>query len=156
MAFGPTSPVTGAPQTGLTSPTYTLTSDAFGGNKPSEQYAITALGGTQTGVAAHSVSLPFTLTMERPAQFRQLGTPNPVTGVIGSVPMNVYKIRVRKGVSVDSTQPNKIAQAEIKLSIPAGSDSEDAVSIRAMVSCLFGAVYQDSAGIGDTLIDGVL
>jgi len=156
MAFGPSSPVTGAPQSGLTTPTYTLTSDAFGGGKPSEQYAITALGGTQTGVVAHSVSKPFTLTMERPAQFRQLGTPNPVTGVISSVPMNVYKIRVRKGVDVDSTQPSKIASAEIKISVPAGSDSEDAASIRAMVSCLFGAVWSDSSGIGDTLIDGVL
>jgi hypothetical protein len=94
--------------------------------------------------------------MERPAQFRQLGTPNPVTGVINSVPMNVYKVRTRKGVDVDSTQPSKIASIETKISIPAGSDAEDAASIRAMASCHFGAIYADSAGIGDTFIDGVL
>lgn len=155
MSFGPTSPVTGAPQTGLTSPTYTLTADTYP-SPHGEQFAVTALGGTQTGVDVHSVSKPFTLSMERPAQFRQLGLPNPVTGVINSVPMNVYKIRVRKGVDVDSTQPSKIASAEIRISVPAGSDQEDAVSIRAMCSLLFGACYQDSAGIGSVLIDGIL
>lgn len=155
MSFGPSSPVTGASQTGLTTPTYTLTEDV-GPNSHSEQYAVTALGGTQTGVEAHSVSKPFTVTCERPAQFRQLGTPNPVTGVISNVPMNVYKVRVRKGVEVDSTQTPKIAMAELKISVPAGADSYDAESIRAMLSCLIGTLSGDSAGIGDLCIDGVL
>lgn len=155
MSFGPSSPVTGASQTGLTSPTYTLTSD-IGPNAHSEQYAVTALGGTQTGVEAHSVSKPFTLTMERPAQFRQLGTPNPVTGVISNVPMNVYKYRTRKGVEVDSSQNPKNLIIETKISVPAGSDSYDPESIRAALSCHAGALWADSSGIGDTLIDGVL
>lgn len=155
MSFGPSSPVTGASQTGLTSPTYTLTADTPP-NYHSEQYAITTLGGTQTGVEVHSVSKPFTLTMERPAQFRQLGVANPVTGVISNVPNNVYKLRVRKGVEVDSSQSAKVAMAELKISVPAGSDTNDPESIRAMLSCLFGAAYADSSGIGDTCIDGVL
>jgi hypothetical protein len=155
MSFGPSSPVTGASQTGLTSPTYTLTADTPP-NYHSEQYAVTALGGTQTGVDSHSVSKPFTLTMERPAQFRQLGVANPITGVISNVPNNVYKIRCRKGVEVDSSQNPKVAIAELKISVPAGSDSNDSASIRAMLSCLIGALDSDSTGIGDTCIDGVL
>jgi hypothetical protein len=65
MAYSPTSPVTGAAQTGLTSPTYTLSTDVA----PSingKQHAITALGGTQTGVNSHSVAAPFTCTFVRP------------------------------------------------------------------------------------------
>lgn len=155
MSFGPSSPVTGSAQTGLTSPTYTLTEDTPP-NYHSEQYAVTSLGGTQTGVEAHSVSKPFTLTMERPAQFRQLGQANPVTGVISNVPMNTYKVRVRKGVEIASGQNPKIMLAELKISVPAGADSEDPESIRAALSCLFGALDSDSAGIGDTTIDGIL
>lgn len=155
MSFGPTSPVTGSPETGLTSPTYTLSSDTPP-NAHSEQYAVTALGGTQTGVSAHKVSNPFTITMERPANFRQIGTPNPVTGVITNVPNNVYKLRVRKGVEPASGQPTRVAIAELKISVPAGADENDAESVRAMMSLLGGALWSNSAGIGDTLIDGIL
>lgn len=155
MSFGPSSPVTGASQTGLTSPTYTLTADTPP-NAHSEQYAVTALGGTQTGVVAHTVSKPFTVTMERPANFRQIGTPNPVTGVISNVPNNVYKVRVRKGVEPSSGQPSKTMIAELRIAVPAGSDENDSANIRAAMSCLIGVLSSNSAGIGDVLIDGIL
>lgn len=155
MSFGSSSPVTGAAMTGLTTPTYTLTADTPP-NSNSEQYAITALGGTQTNVVAHSVSQPFTLTMERPAQFRQLGTPSPVTGVISNVPVNVYKVRTRKGVSVAADQPVKNLLIETKISVPAGADTYDAANIRAALSCHFGTLWGDSSGIGQVPIDGIL
>lgn len=50
--------LTGAEQTGFTSPTYTTAAD----NAPdfnAKQVAVTAVGGTQAGVTAHSVSSPF-------------------------------------------------------------------------------------------------
>lgn len=155
MSFGPSSPVTGGAQTGLTSPTYTLTADTAP-NSSSEQYAITALGGTQTGVSANTVSSPFTLTMERPTNFRQIGVANPSTGVISNIPNNVYKLRVRKGVEPASGQPIRNVIAELKISVPAGADTNDASSVRAALSCLIGALWSDSSGIGDVLIDGVL
>lgn len=49
MTWSPSSPLTGASQSDLTSPTYTLTSDVAP-NSNGEQAAVTALGGTQTGV----------------------------------------------------------------------------------------------------------
>lgn len=155
MSFGPSSPVTGAAQTGLTSPTYTLTADTPP-NAHSKQFAVTALGGTQTGVDVHTVSSPFTITMERPAQFRQLGTPNPSTGIIGSVPRNVYTFRVRKGMTPAAGQPYSIGLGELKLSIPAGADTYDAPNVRAMLSALIGVLDADSAGIGQVTIDGTL
>lgn len=155
MAFGPSSPVTGASVTGLTSPTYTLTADTYPGNAVGEQYAITTLGGTQTGVEASSVSLPFTLTMVRPSQLRQLGVANPSTGFVSSVPMNVYKVITRKGVQVNSDQKNTCI-IETVIKVPAGADSEDPESIRAAFSCHVGALWGDSDGIADVPIYGTL
>lgn len=155
MSFGPTSPLTGGPQTGFTSPTYTLVSDVAP-NAHSEQYAVSAIGGTQTGVNVHSVSQPFTLTMERPAQFKQVGTPNPVTGIVSRVGRNVFVVRVRKGVLPLAGQPYQTLLAEAKISVPAGSDSADSAQVRAALSALIGALWDGSAGIGDSLIDGVL
>lgn len=155
MAISPSSPLTGASQTGLTSPTYTLVEDV-GPNSHSVQYAVTALGGTQTGAVAHTVSSPFTLTVERPAQFRQLGNPNPVTGVISNVPRNVYTVRVRKGTEPETDQPSATMLGEAKFAIPAGADSNDAVNIRAAVSAFIGLLNDQSDEIGDLLINGLL
>lgn len=153
--FSPSTPVTGLAQTGLTSPTYTISVDTA----PSvngKQYAVTALGGTQTGVVAHSVSQPFTVTMFRPQTFRGLDTVDPVTGQLRSVPRNVYKVLTRKGVLPLAGQSPVVAMVETIIHVPAGSDTADAVSIRAMLSAHFGTLSQVSAGIGDTTVNGVL
>lgn len=59
MAFVLTTPVTGQPQTGFTSPTFTIAADTPPAVN-AKQYVITALGGTQTGASASLVSSPFT------------------------------------------------------------------------------------------------
>lgn len=155
MSFAPATPVTGAPQTGLTSPTYTLSADVAP-NAHSEQYAVSALGGTQTGVSAHSVSKPFTITMERPQNFRQVPLPNPVSGALGNVPRNVYTFRTRKGVLPLAGQAAQTMLIETKISVPAGADTADASSIRAALSAHAGVLWESSNDIGDTLIDGIL
>ncbi len=155
MAFAPTSPVTGSAQTGLTSPTYTLTADQAP-DVNGKQYAITALGGTQTGVSVHSTSIPFTLTAWRPKVPRILGVPNPVTGIIPAVPNNTYKFVVRKGVLPAAGQPARLATFTVECSVPAGSESYDLVSLRAGLSCLFGAAASVSSAWGDTLAAGTL
>jgi hypothetical protein len=155
MSFGPSSPVTGGPQTGLTSPTYTFTADVAP-NSYSEQYAVTTLGGTQTNVVTHSVSSPFTVTMERPAQFKQLGVPNPVTGIVTNIGRNVFVIRTRKGVTPLSGQAKQTQLIETRISVPAGADTADAVNVRAALSAHIGVLWAGSAGVGDSLIDGIL
>jgi hypothetical protein len=154
VAVSLTSPVTGTAQTGLTSPTYTVASDAvvdFNG----KQWAVTALGGTQTGVTVSSVASPFTISFYRPKNLRVLGIPD-VAGVLRNVPMNEYHCIVRKGVTPLAGQAFKNTVLRCQLSVPAGSDTADAVNIRAALSLLFGALSQQSAGIGDTLISGIL
>ena len=149
-----TSPVTGAAQTGFTSPTYTLTSDQapeYNG----KQSAVTALGGTQAGVTAHSVASPFTINFVRPKSYKTLGLPNPVTGKLATVPMNRFDVIVRKGVTPMAGQPAKPMIIRVSLDVPAGADTYDAANIRAAVSLALGALAQQAAGVGDTLITGI-
>lgn len=155
MSYNPSSPVTGASMADLTTPTFTLTADVSP-NSHSVQHAVTALGGTQSGVVSHSVSSPFTITMERPANFRALPKANPVTGVVNNVPRNVYTLRTRKGVTPLAGQAKQILIIETKISVPAGADEADAANIQAALSAHIGTLSAQSSGIGDTCSDGIL
>lgn len=155
MAFSLTTPITGAAQTGLTSPTYTIASDTPP-NANAKQSAVTALGGTQTGVLAHSVAAPFTIAMFRPQAFKSLSPVNAATGQLRGVPVNTYKVITRKGVLPLAGQPYKNATVTTVIDVPAGSDLADPLSLRAMMSAHIGALSQVSAGIGDTITNGVL
>jgi hypothetical protein len=155
MSFAPTTPVTGGAQAGLTSPTYTIAAD----NAPdvnAKQYYVSALGGTQTGVLAHSVAAPFTLAMFRPKVFKYLSPLNPVTGVLRGVPMNAYKVITRKGVLPLAGQSYKNLVITTDLGIPAGSDVADPLSVKAAISAHIGLLTQISSGLGDTAVNGVL
>jgi hypothetical protein len=155
MPFTPSSPVTGGAQTGLTSPTYTLTADQAPASH-GKQYAVTALGGTQTGVEVHSISNPFTITAFKVANPKGLPSPHPVTGVLSNVPKNNFKWVVRKGVEVMTNQPRQVAVFTLNMDIPAGADSVDPESIRAALSLLVGALSGESQDTGDLLIQNVL
>jgi len=154
MTVALSSPVTGSAQSGLTTPTYTLTSMS-GPEVNVKQWAVTALGGTQTGARTHSSPDPFTLGYWVAKVYRALGRPNPATGIISSVPYNVQRFQLRKGVLPAANQPAAPFDATLTLKIPAGSETYDAVNIRAGLSALFGAVAQQSQGIGDTACTGI-
>jgi hypothetical protein len=156
MAITVTSPITGAAQTGLTSPTYTVASDNAPPGDPGEQVAVTALGGTQTGVTSHSISSPFTILFTRPANPKIIGTPNPVTGQIANVPNNRTRIVTRKGVTPAVNQQPRLMTIRTEIDVPAGSDTYDAANVRAALSAHFGAIAQQSAGIGDTVVSALL
>jgi hypothetical protein len=155
MTFALTSPITGAAQTGLTSPTYSLTADTPP-NANSKQWVVSALGGTQTGVNVHTVAAPFSIAMFRPQNPQVLGPVSPVTGVLTKIPMNTYKVITRKGVLPLAGQAYKPLIITTTIEAPAGSDAADAANVRAALSAHIGALSQQSAGIGDTTIQGVL
>lgn len=155
MSISLTSPIMGSAQTGLTSPTYTLSAD-IAPDINGKQYAVTALGGTQTGVTTHTMASPFTVTFTRVKNVRSVPTPNPTTGTIGNAPMNVSKVIVRKGVTPLAGQAAQVAFVKVEIGIPAGSDSADAINLRAMLSACIGALSQQSAGLGDTVITNLL
>lgn len=152
MSISLSTPVTGAAQTGFTSPTYTLTVDtpALGAAK---SWVVSALGGTQAGVTTHSIARPFTISWF-PSRNATLPVPD-ASGVVRNVPRNVHQMIVRAGVLPLTGQANQIALCRIRFEIPAGADTADAAQLRAMCSAAIGALSQISAGIGDTLINGV-
>lgn len=153
-----TSPITGQPQTGLTSPTYTVTVDTAPPVSPGKQVAVTALGGTQTGVTTHSVASPFTTNFTRPANLRVLGLPNPITGKLSpsSVPINRYKLITRKGVTVLAGQAYYPMVITTIIEVPAGADTADVPNVRAALSLHGGALVQQSANLGETITSGLL
>jgi len=155
MSYNLTSPLTGGAQTGFTTPAYVLVADTAP-TINGKQMSVSGLTGTQTGVTTGTVASPFTVTFYRPNSLRVLGNPNPVTGVIANVPNNVYKLITRKGVTPLAGQPIRTMQITTSIEVPAGSDTADAANIRAALSAHIGALSQQSAGIGDTTISGVM
>lgn len=155
MSFAPTSPVTGSTQTGLTTPTYTIVTDSNPDTNGKQVY-VSALGGTQTGVLAHSVAAPFTMSMFRPKALKTLAPVNPVTGQLRSVPMNTYKVITRKGVLPLAGQSYKTAMIKTDLDIPAGADLADPLSVRAAISAHIGLLTQISNEIGNSVLTGTV
>lgn len=153
--INPTSPVTGAAVTGLTSPTYTLTSDTPA-NSNSKAWAVTALGGTQSNVDVHTASKPFQLWASRPANIRPAPLPGAINGVIPTSPKNIYSFGLRKGAVPVTGQAAQLMPFRTDFSIPAGVDVAEPEEIRAAVSCYIGAMWEQANGIAQTLINGVL
>lgn len=154
MGWSPSSPVTGGPQTGFTSPTYTLTADTYPGVN-GKQYAVSAVGGTQTGVRTHAVSDPFTVSGGRPLTLRSLPALNS-NGGYSSVPRNTYFQITRKGVLVAANQPAVTMVLAHKSDVPAGADSYDSANVRAGHSLHIGTLWQVSAAFGDMACTGIL
>lgn len=155
MSFAPSSPITGATVTGLTTPTYTILADTPP-NINGKQYAVSALGGTQTGVDVNSVSKPFTLTFFRPQVLKTLPSINPLTGIVKNVPVNSYKLVTRKGAVPAVNQQSQVGRITTSFDIPAGTDTYEPEEIRAMISAHIGALWAQADGISSTVLTGVL
>jgi hypothetical protein len=155
MTWSPDSSTTGAAQTGLTTPTYTIADD-LAPDANSRQKVVTALGGTQTGVRVSTAGDPFTATIRRDKVYKALPAKNPVNGSYGNVPMNKTELLIRKGVYIDSSNTVRVANLRVIAELPAGSELADAVNIRAMASFGLGLLAEESADYGDSLVTGVI
>lgn len=155
MSFNPTSPVTGTSVGSLVNPTYTLTEDKAPGNN-GKQYAVTALGGTQSGVDVHSVSKPFTVTFFRPPVLRTLPQANPVTGVIKDIPSNTYKMVVRKGAQPAANQSPRNLVFTGSWEVPAGVETYEPEELDAFVAFTVATIQQQLAGIVASLKTAII
>jgi hypothetical protein len=155
MTWSPDSSITGGDQTGLTSPTYTLVADAAPDTN-GKQHAVSALGGTQTGVRANTISDPFTVTFSRPKNPKALSPQNPITGLRGSYPKNAYTLIIRKGVNVAANTPPQLMLIRCSIEVPAGADAYDAVNVRAALSLLVGVLNEESVDLGDSVVLGIV
>lgn len=147
--------ITGSAITGLTNPTYTVVEDTPPANN-AKQFVVTALGGTQTDVRAHSVSDPFTITVFKPVAPKALPNANSVTGRYPTIPRNEYLIIARKGVYIDADSTLDRAVFRGSFSIPAGADASDVVNLKAMLSAISGLMAQELVDFSDLFSTGVL
>lgn len=147
-------PVTGAAVTGLTNPTYTIVED--GSQSNAKAYVVTALGGTQTNVRTHSVSDRFSVQIYRPAVLRALPRANPLTGVYGTIPKNVYNVVVKKGVKVDANGVLDQMTMRLSIEVPAGADAADAINIKAALSFIAGILWTQPDDFADLAVLGTI
>lgn len=157
MAISPSSPLTGSAITGLTSPTYTLTSDTPP-DVNSKAWVVTALGGTQTGVIVHKNEMPFRIIAKRPKTVKVPGARNSVTGQFIQTGKNEYSIVVVKGVNVLNGMSNaqyETIVARVTLAVPAAVGNDES-QLSALASCLGGLIANQIQGIKDTSLNSVL
>jgi len=151
--WSPDTSITGAAQTGFTSPTYTLASD-LAPDANSRQYVVTACGGTQTDARSSTAGDPFT-ALVRKGRYNALPARNPVNGAYGNVPMNKVEILCRKGMFIDTDNTVRVGNLRIIAEIPAGAELNDSANIRALCSFAIGLLTEESADYGDSLIAGI-
>lgn len=159
MPMSLTSPVTGSAVSGLTSPTFTL-SDDLAPEANGRQYAVSALGGTQTGVASSSAGKPFTLTFTRPKVYRNLGSPQIPSGLYSSVPRNTFKLITRKSVGLNGTAAltgsvTAVMNITTTFDVPANSESADPTNVAAAISAHLGSLSQVSSDLSTTVLTGI-
>jgi hypothetical protein len=152
MTWSPDSSITGAAQTGFTDPTYTVVDDTPPAIN-AKQKTVTALGGTQTGVSASSVSRPFTMTFYKP-NAKALPPANALTGLRATPPNNQWRIVFRKGGEAAAGVP-VTAIARITIDVPAGMETYNPAEVRGLLSFMIGALLEEAPDLGDSLVTGV-
>lgn len=117
--------------TGFTTPTYTTVTSST--TIPNGKTAtVTAKGGTQpAGVDIHTAARNFSFLSVKPANVRGLPPLN-AAGQLVNVPVNVYSLSTRKGLTVLAGQPSQHGYFKTQFGIPAGADLADPDNIAAM------------------------
>jgi hypothetical protein len=138
--------------TGFTTPTYTTAQSST--TVPNGKVAtVTAKGGTQpAGVDIHSAARNFSFLSTKPANIRGLPPLN-AAGQLVNVPVNVYSLSTRKGMTVLSGQPSQHGYIKSQMGIPAGADLADPDNIAAMVlshSMVLAQITQEIVNTGKT------
>lgn len=150
------SPVTGQAISSLTSPTYTLVAEqALDLNQ--KAYYVSALGGTQTSVDAHSIVKPFQLILSKPKSIKM---PTALTmtaiGQVTNVPSNEHKVLTRKGCAINSNGGLGRILIETRFVIPVGVPYYDAPAIAAAISLHVGAIKQDANDFVTVISNGTI
>lgn len=155
MSFAP-SVITGPTTvTGLTNPTWTYTSDSVAPLPNSKQYAVTAIGGTQTGVTVHSIGNPFYARFTKPAIYKILANPN-VSGVIKAFPKNYYELLTVKGVLPLANQPIQQFPIRTSFGLPAGADVADPVVVASAIASHAALLWQLAEELRKSVLTGIV
>lgn len=146
-------PVTGSAVTGLTNPTYTFNLDVAP-SANGKQYAVTALGGTQTNVRTHTVTSPFSATWFRDPNPKQPGVV--VNGVLVQNGVNKHRLVLRCGLLPVVGQQYRTGIIRVEMDIPAGAEIADAAQLKALISCLGGIMHELADDHFDTVSTAIV
>jgi len=145
------STVTGAASSDLTSPTYTLVRTTAPDTN-GVAVNITALGGTQTGVAVNTVDRPFSMLLTWPKAFKTALTSYlALAGLFTSLPTNKVTLTTRKAIGINASAGYGIAFVQTSISIPVGAAEMDPVGMAAALSCHIGELSANVDGITNIL-----
>lgn len=147
------SPITGAAQTNLTTPTYTNVSMPAP-TPAGKQVGVTALGGTQTNVRTSSASDPFWLNWVVPAALKAQRL-DANGNLIGSQQYNTYRLLGNKGVICIAGGAPVPLRLRFEVDVPCGADVNDPANVRAALSAFIGLLWAQASGIGDTAVSGI-
>lgn len=147
------SPITGAAQTGLTSPTYTNTSMPAP-TQNGKQVGVITLGGTQTNVRTSSASDPFWLNWVVPATLKAQRL-DANGNLVGSQQYNTFRLLGAKGVITIAGGAAVPMRMRLEVDVPCGADVNDPANVRAGFSAFAGLIWAQASGIGDSLVTGI-
>lgn len=147
---GPTAAITSDTLTGAT---YTFTADMASDNR-SKVFVVTTLGGTQTGVSAHTVDAPKMFIVKKPAVYQQPSSYNTVTGRYGKVPKNVTRVLFRGSAKVAANQW-ELMPISLDIGVPAGATSYDRANVDASFSAFVAGLWDQKEEIMKALYDGL-
>lgn len=152
--MNPSSPVTGATVTGLTSNTYTIVAD-LAPSANSKQWYVSTLGGTQPGVSVHSTSSPFTVAIFRPTNIKVLGALDQ-SNQLTRVPKNTITLVIRKGAVPLAGQPAAICISRCNFEIPAGTDTASPAELKGFFSFIGGFIFANAQGLVDAALSNTI
>lgn len=147
---GPTAAIT---TNSLTAATYTFVADMAPDSR-TKAFVVSALGGTQTGVQAHSVDAPKQFLIRKPAQFLQPSAYNVTTGRYGKVPKNVTKCMFRGSAKVAANQWESVP-ITFEIGAPAGAASYDRANLEASIAASIAALWDQKEEIILAIYDGL-
>lgn len=154
QSWSPDGSITGGTVTGFTTPAYTQVVDTPPAIN-AKQMTVTQLTGTQGSATANTADKPFTETFYKPNVLKALPPANPMTGLRASIPVNQWKLIVRKGAYSAAGVPGTII-GRLTIDVPAGVESYNPDEVKAFISYLVGLLNEESADLADTLLTGVL
>jgi len=138
----------------LTNPTYTFV-PGIARDSASKAYTCSALGGTQTGVAIHTLNKPKEVIFKRFSNYLRAAKYNSLTQLFGVVPKNTISVIGRAGVNISASQVDLLS-VRVEIAVPAGAEAYDAVNVEAGTLMTLQATINQLAALLDAARSGVI
>lgn len=138
----------------LTLPTYSFV-PGVSKDIAAKAYTCSALGGTQSGVAIHSLEKPKEVIFKRFAQYMRAAKYNSLTKLFGVVPKNTISIIGRGGVSISADQV-EIMSVRVDIAVPSKAEAYDPANVEATTLMTLQATINQLAAILDASRSGTI